>query len=142
MKTIKISIQILLSLLLIPCIICSCLLFNASAFFQKDNISGILSELSSGNRILRYEYLSEDKDEDDFYAKLAETIPVQVALVVDISSENARICQEGAFEHIKELIFNHLSIIPLTCWQMSLRTVILRPPSTRRSSIRTPISLI
>ena len=116
MKTIKISIQILLSLLLIPCIICSCLLFNASAFFQKDNISGILSELSSGNRILRYEYLSEDKDEDDFYAKLAETIPVQVALVVDISSENARICQEGAFEHIKELdlqsfVYNSLDLL-------------------------------
>lgn len=116
MKTIKISIQILLSLLLIPCIICSCLLFNASAFFQKDNISGILSELSSGNRILRYEYLSEDKDEDDFYAKLAETIPVQVALVVDISSENARICQEGAFEHIKELdlqsfVYNSLDML-------------------------------
>lgn len=116
MKTIKIFIQALLSLILVSAIVCSCLLFNASAFFKSENLATVFSELSSGSRILNYKYLSENKTEDDFYASLSDAIPVQVALVVDISSENARICQEGAFEYVKNqnlegFVYNSLDLL-------------------------------
>ena len=102
MKTIKLIFQTLLSLLLIVGLVCSILLFSTSDFFKKEKLSSTLSDIYCADKILQLEYLSEDIEENDFYKKLSEAMPVQVALVVDVSGDNAKTCQDGAFEYIKE----------------------------------------
>ncbi|MBQ6560569.1 MAG: hypothetical protein IJL85_07060 [Erysipelotrichaceae bacterium] len=101
MKTSKIITNILLSILLVVSILCTGSLFAASQLFQKENLTSVVSGISSGEKILQYEYLPEDGETVNIYEKLAEAIEPQVALAVNVSGENAVICQNGAFAYVQ-----------------------------------------
>ncbi|MBQ6334689.1 MAG: hypothetical protein IJI46_06450 [Erysipelotrichaceae bacterium] len=102
MKALKIIINTLLSLLLIAALLCAVLSFTTSRLFARDQLSSLIDKLPAGEKILQYEHLPQEEKESDFYDVLADTIPVQVALAVNISSDNAKTCQEGAFAYVKE----------------------------------------
>ena len=99
MKTIRI-IGILLSLLLITEILCAGTLFASSKVFEEESLNTILSQIDTGKKIMDYEYLSEDIDSTDIYEQLAQAIPAQVALSVNVSGQEAVICQDGALQQI------------------------------------------
>ncbi|MCR4632993.1 MAG: hypothetical protein K5648_02575 [Erysipelotrichaceae bacterium] len=103
MKTIKIIISTLLSLLLALCILCTGLLFISSKIFREQELRTVLSETAAGEKILNYEYLPEEGGSADIYEQLAQAIETQVALAVNVSGKEAAVCQNGAFDHIKEL---------------------------------------
>lgn len=101
MKISKVIGSLLLSLLLIVGLLCAGLSFTASRLFQKDELTSVISGIPTGQKILQYEYLPEDGEAVDIYKKLAEVIEPQVALAVNLSGENAVICQNGAFAYIQ-----------------------------------------
>lgn len=103
MKLSKIIGSILLSILLILSVLCAGLLFTASQIFQKENLNPVLSEIQAGEKILPYEYLPEDQETVDIYDALSKAIEPQVALAVNVSGDNAVICQNGAFAYVKSL---------------------------------------
>ena len=103
MKTSNIIKSILLSLLLIVALLCAALLFSAAQIFQKENLTAAISDIPTGQKILQYEYLPEDTEKVNIYDKLAEVIEPQVALAVNVSGENAVICQNGAFAYVRSM---------------------------------------
>lgn len=103
MKTIRIILGILLSLLLITEILCAETLFASSKVFEEESLNTILSQIDTGKKIMDYEYLSEEIDSTDIYEQLAQAIPAQVALSVNVSGQEAVICQDGALQQIAQL---------------------------------------
>lgn len=101
MKLSKIIGTFLLSVLLIVSVLCAGLLFTASQIFRTEDLSSLVSEIDTGAKILQYEYLPEDGEEIDIYEALSKEIEPQVALAVNVSGENAVICQNGAFAYVK-----------------------------------------
>ncbi len=107
MKISKIIGSILLSLLLTVALLCAGLSFTASKLFQKDELTTIVAGIPTGEKILQYEYLPEEGESVDIYKKLAEVIDPQVALAVNLSGDNAVICQNGAFAYIQSKQVDH-----------------------------------
>ncbi len=103
MKLSKIIGTPFLSVLLAVSVLCVGLLFNASQIFQKENLSSLVKEIRSGEKILEYEYLPEDVETVDIYDGLKEAIEPQVALAVNVSGDNAVICHNGAFAYVESL---------------------------------------
>ena len=103
MKISKIIGTFLLSLLLTVSVLCAGLLFTGSQIFRTENLSSLVSEIDTGAKILQYEYLPEDGETVDIYDALSKEIEPQVALAVNVSGENAVICQNGAFAYVQSL---------------------------------------
>ena len=101
MKKPKVFTTIILSILLVAALLCTSLFHAATQLFQKDNVTSLLNGISTGEKILQYEHLPEDVDQYNVYKKLADEVPLQVALVVGISEKDAQICQNGAFAYLE-----------------------------------------
>ena len=92
----------LIGLILTVAIFITTVFFNASKMLEKDSIESILISSNVGEKLMGYIYLDNNEKEIDIYEALKESIPTQSALALNISSDKAEECQNGAFEYIKE----------------------------------------
>lgn len=102
MTTTKKIICLLMSLLLSLLIFVTVVFFNASKIFDENKTDLILKESKIGEKLMGYSHQESNEKEIDIYKALAEKIPNQPALAVNISGEHSNLCQKGAFEYAKE----------------------------------------
>ena len=102
MKIIKNIFKLILSILLTVGLLGTCASFAVNRILQESELDSVIRDSSVGKQIMNYEYLPEDIEEKEFYSDLYEAMPVQVALVANISMENAELCHKEAFERVKE----------------------------------------